>query len=77
MPSFVGQAISGGKVVIDVSYFGVHVHEETRDLCEEIPCPIAAGNFVLSHAQSLPGFTPPVSSPLQSISVDPLDHQTH
>ncbi|KAK7839080.1 uncharacterized protein LOC112040822 [Quercus suber] len=56
-----GKPISSGKVVIDVSYFGVHVHTENHDLSEEISCPIAAGNFVLSHSQTLPGFTPPVS----------------
>ncbi|GKV35021.1 hypothetical protein SLEP1_g43341 [Rubroshorea leprosula] len=53
------QAISSGKLVIDVSYFGVHVHKETHDLCEEASCPIAVGDFVLSHTQTLPGFTPP------------------
>lgn len=57
----VGQALSGGKLTIDVSYFGVPVHSETHDLCEETSCPISAGNFVLSHTQTLPSFTPPVS----------------
>jgi len=59
--SCAGEEISGGHVVIDVSYFGVHVHNEKMDLCQETPCPIAAGNFVLSHIQTLPKFTPPVS----------------
>ncbi|XP_056169025.1 uncharacterized protein LOC115676694 isoform X1 [Syzygium oleosum] len=54
-----GQNLSNGKVVIRVTYFGVQVHTETHDLCEEISCPIAAGKFVLSHTQSLPVFTPP------------------
>lgn len=58
---FTAQAIPGGKVVIDVSYFGVHVHQEDHDLCEELSCPVAEGDFVLSHTQNLPGFTPPVS----------------
>lgn len=58
---FAGQAISGGKAVIDVSYFGIHVHQENHDLCEETPCPIEVGDFILSHNQVLPGFTPPVS----------------
>ncbi|XP_038992827.1 MD-2-related lipid-recognition protein ROSY1-like isoform X2 [Hibiscus syriacus] len=56
-----GQAISGGKAVIDVSYFGVHIHQETHSLCQETTCPVSVGNFVLSHNQVLPGFTPPVS----------------
>lgn len=58
---YIGQAVYGGKVVINVAYFGVPVHQETRDVCEEVSCPIAAGDFVLSHTQTLPGFTPPVS----------------
>lgn len=58
---FQGENLSSGKVVIRVTYFGVQVHTETHDICEEISCPIAAGKFVLSHTQSLPVFTPPVS----------------
>ncbi|GMY24125.1 putative phosphatidylglycerol/ phosphatidylinositol transfer protein DDB_G0282179 [Fagus crenata] len=60
-----GQAISSGKVLIEVSYFGVHVHTEKHDLSEEISCPIAVGNFVLTHSQTLPGFTPPGSYTLK------------
>lgn len=48
--------------MIEVRYFGIHVHSETHDICEEVSCPIEAGNFVLSHAETLPGYTPPVSS---------------
>jgi len=55
------QALSGGKVLIDVSYFGWHVYSETKDLCGESSCPISVGDFVLAHSQVLPGFTPPVS----------------
>lgn len=47
--------------MIDVSYFGLRIHSETHDLCAETSCPISMGDFVLSHTQSLPGFTPPVS----------------
>ncbi|KAK8491830.1 hypothetical protein V6N13_082468 [Hibiscus sabdariffa] len=60
-----GQAISGGEAIIDVSYFGVHIHRETHPLCEETSCPVAVGNFVLSHNQVLPGFTPPGSYTLK------------
>ncbi|OMO77016.1 hypothetical protein COLO4_25392 [Corchorus olitorius] len=56
-----GEAISGGKAVIDVSYFGIHIHQETHDLCEETSCPISVGEFVLSHNQALPAITPPGS----------------
>ncbi|XWS73810.1 hypothetical protein CRYUN_Cryun02cG0161200 [Craigia yunnanensis] len=61
IPASTSQPISDGKVVIDVSFLGLHVHTETRDLCEEASCPVAAGNFVLSNSQTLPVFTPPVS----------------
>ncbi|XP_012446715.1 uncharacterized protein LOC105770181 [Gossypium raimondii] len=60
-----GQAITGGKAVIDVYFFGFHIHQETHDLCEETSCPITVGNFVLSHNQVLPGFTPPGSYKLK------------
>ncbi|XP_021279113.1 putative phosphatidylglycerol/phosphatidylinositol transfer protein DDB_G0282179 [Herrania umbratica] len=64
------QPISDGRVVIDVSFLGLHVHTETRSLCEEASCPIAAGNFKLSHSQTLPVFTPPGSYALQMILND-------
>ncbi|KAL1190163.1 MD-2-related lipid-recognition protein ROSY1 [Cardamine amara subsp. amara] len=54
-----GEDISGGEVVIKVSYFGIPVHTETHDLCDETACPIAPGSFVLSHSQTLPSITPP------------------
>ncbi|XVE59690.1 hypothetical protein DITRI_Ditri05aG0066100 [Diplodiscus trichospermus] len=60
-----GQTISGGKAVIDVSYFGIHIRQETHQLCEETSCPIAVGKFVLSHKQVLPVFTPPGSYTLK------------
>ncbi|XP_022754216.1 phosphatidylglycerol/phosphatidylinositol transfer protein-like [Durio zibethinus] len=59
------QPISDGKAVIDVSFLGLHVHTETRDLCEEVSCPVAAGNFVLSHSQTLPVFRKQGSYTLQ------------
>ncbi|KAJ6834820.1 phosphatidylglycerol/phosphatidylinositol transfer protein-like [Iris pallida] len=56
-----GDDISQGKVVIDVKYFFLYVHSETKELCEETSCPITTGDFVLSHQQTLPSFTPPGS----------------
>ncbi|XP_054779310.1 uncharacterized protein LOC129287160 isoform X1 [Prosopis cineraria] len=55
------KAISGGKLVIDVAYFGWHIHSETHDLCGETTCPVSVGDFVVAHTQVLPGFTPPGS----------------
>ncbi|KAL9238666.1 hypothetical protein vseg_013059 [Gypsophila vaccaria] len=54
-----GKSISGGQVTISVYYLGIFVHSEDIDLCQETSCPIAPGDFVLSHVQTLPGITPP------------------
>jgi hypothetical protein len=69
--SHADQDIDGGKVIIDVSYFGLHVHTEKIELSEETPCPIEAGNFVLSHTQILPGYTPPVCLTLLDLNFFP------
>ncbi|XP_058105221.1 uncharacterized protein LOC131248784 [Magnolia sinica] len=53
------KAITGGKLQIDVSYFGFYIHSESHNLCEETSCPISTGDFVISHTQTLPGITPP------------------
>ncbi|KAK6802472.1 hypothetical protein RDI58_000252 [Solanum bulbocastanum] len=55
-----GKNLTGGKLVIDVNYLFFHVHHEAIDLCKETSCP-ASGDFVISHSQELPGFTPPGS----------------
>ena len=47
--------------MIEVSYFGWHIHSETHDLCDETSCPVAVGDFLVAHSQVLPGYTPPVS----------------
>lgn len=57
----IDEAISGGKLVIDVSYFGWYIYSETHDLCTETSCPVSTGEFLVSHSQVLPRFTPPVS----------------
>ncbi|KAJ4893399.1 MD-2-related lipid recognition domain-containing protein / ML domain-containing protein [Raphanus sativus] len=48
-----------GKLVIEVSYIGWHIHSETHDLCDETNCPVAIGDFLVAHSQILPGYTPP------------------
>lgn len=58
-------AISTGKLVIEVSYFGFHIHTESHDLCEETSCPVSGGDFIISHSQVLPGYTPPGSYTLK------------
>lgn len=64
------EPITGGKLVIDVSYFGFHIHKEEHDLCEETSCPVSVGDFVVSHSQELPGITPPGSYSLKMTMVD-------
>ncbi|XP_031400683.1 putative phosphatidylglycerol/phosphatidylinositol transfer protein DDB_G0282179 [Punica granatum] len=65
-----GRALSGGKVVIHVIYFGIQVHTETHDICDEVSCPISMGDFVLSHTETLPVFTPPGTYTLRITMVD-------
>ncbi|THG03296.1 hypothetical protein TEA_023227 [Camellia sinensis var. sinensis] len=57
--AFLSEAISGGKLVIDVAYFGFHIYSEIDELCGKTSCPISAGDFLISHSQDLPGFIPP------------------
>lgn len=59
--SYKGRGISGGKLKIEVSYFGWHVHSETHDLCTETTCPVETGDFLVAHSQVLPAYTPSVS----------------
>ncbi|KAG6433859.1 hypothetical protein SASPL_105478 [Salvia splendens] len=70
-----GQPITGGKLVIDVSYFWFHVHSEDRDLCKDTSCPINVGDFLVSHSQELPGITPPGSYTLTMKMVDGNNNQ--
>ncbi|KAK7355027.1 hypothetical protein VNO80_14272 [Phaseolus coccineus] len=70
-----GKALSGGKLVIDVSYFGWHIHSETHDLCGETTCPVSIGDFVIAHSQLLPGFTPPGSYTLKMKMFDGNKHE--
>ncbi|OIT23556.1 PREDICTED: putative phosphatidylglycerol/phosphatidylinositol transfer protein DDB_G0282179 [Nicotiana attenuata] len=69
-----GKNLTGGKLVIDVNYLFFHVHHEAIDLCKETSCP-ASGDFVISHSQELPGFTPPGSYTLTMKMVDDKNQQ--
>ncbi|KAF3657580.1 hypothetical protein CQW23_24607 [Capsicum baccatum] len=66
--------ISGGKLVIDVKYLFLHVHQESHDICKETSCP-ASGDFVISHTQALPGMTPPGSYTLKMKMMDGNNHE--
>ena len=70
-----GTSISGGKLVIEVSYFGWHIHSETHDLCAETSCPVSTGDFVIAHSQDLPGYTPPGSYSLKMRLYDENKHE--
>lgn len=65
-----GRGISGGKLVIEVSYFGWHVHSETHDLCSETTCPVETGDFLVSHSQVLSAYAPSGSYSLQMKMID-------
>ncbi|PON42089.1 MD-2-related lipid-recognition domain containing protein [Parasponia andersonii] len=67
--------ISGGKLEIDVSIFGIHIHSENHDLCNETSCPVSVGDFVVSHSQSLPAYTPPGSYTLRMRLYDGNSHE--
>ncbi|CAN4109439.1 unnamed protein product [Withania somnifera] len=66
--------ISGGKLVIDVKYLFLHVHQESHDICKETSCPVS-GDFMISHSQALPGMTPPGSYILTMRMVDGSNHE--
>ncbi|XP_015953202.1 uncharacterized protein LOC107477662 [Arachis duranensis] len=69
-----GQAISGGDLIIAVSYLGIPVRTENHDFCEEVSsCPVSSGDFVISHTQTLPSFTPPGSYTLKMTLKDNKD----
>ena len=56
-------AITGGTVVVIVSFLGIPVHIETDPLCTKTECPVAAGDdFVFTNSQPLPAVTPAVST---------------
>ncbi|XP_051131848.1 uncharacterized protein LOC127251934 [Andrographis paniculata] len=65
MAASTAEPISSGKLVIEVSYFGFHIYTEEHDLCKETSCPVSIGDFLVSHAQALPGLTPPGSYSLK------------
>lgn len=69
------EALSGGKLSIDVFFYGVRVHTESHDLCTKTTCPIEQGSFVLTHSQSLPGFTPAGAYKLKMKMIDADDKQ--
>lgn len=70
-----GESLSGGKLSIDVFFYGVRVHTESHDLCTKTSCPIEQGSFVLTHSQSLPGFTPAGAYKLKMKLMDVDDNQ--
>nr|XP_043610979.1 putative phosphatidylglycerol/phosphatidylinositol transfer protein DDB_G0282179 isoform X2 [Erigeron canadensis] len=53
------EPLSGGKVVVNVAYFGWSVFSETGDLCATLSCPISAGDFTISYSKRLPTLAPP------------------
>ncbi|KAF3596893.1 hypothetical protein DY000_02020750 [Brassica cretica] len=62
------RGITGGKLVIEITYFGWNIHSETHDLCSETTCPVETGDFLVAHSQVLPGYTPPASLMIHFVS---------
>ncbi|XP_027333142.1 putative phosphatidylglycerol/phosphatidylinositol transfer protein DDB_G0282179 [Abrus precatorius] len=56
-----GEPIPSGDLVYQITYAGIESEPATfhHDLCEEAPCPVPAGNFMLTHTELLPTVTPP------------------
>jgi len=61
VPAYSEKEITGGSVVVSVSFHGITVHTEQSNICDKAQCPIAPGVFVLDNTQVLPGITPPGS----------------
>ncbi|KAL9316130.1 hypothetical protein ACSQ67_017131 [Phaseolus vulgaris] len=61
IPAYTPEPIQSGDLIYEISYVGVEGPPATflHDLCEETPCPVAAGNFLLLHTELLPPVTPP------------------
>lgn len=72
---YADQSLSGGKLVLAVSYFGIKVHGETDDICDKTSCPVSAGDFELSHTQTLPSITPPGLYTLKMKITDKKNHE--
>jgi len=48
-----------------VSYRGVHIYQESDDLCKRTSCPVDVGALIIHADQDLPPFTPPGPYKLQ------------
>ncbi|QCE01473.1 Immunoglobulin E-set [Vigna unguiculata] len=61
IPAYTPEPIESGDLIYEISYVGVEGPPATflHDLCEETPCPVPAGNFMLVHTELLPPVTPP------------------
>uniref|UniRef100_A0A0C9RG92 TSA: Wollemia nobilis Ref_Wollemi_Transcript_28510_871 transcribed RNA sequence n=1 Tax=Wollemia nobilis TaxID=56998 RepID=A0A0C9RG92_9CONI len=66
--------ITGGKLTIEVFFYGVRVHTESHDLCTKTTCPVEQGAFTLTNSQSLPGFTPPGAYRIRMKMIDADDN---
>ncbi|KAJ9554854.1 hypothetical protein OSB04_009468 [Centaurea solstitialis] len=75
LSAFADTPIIGGDLEIDVSYYFFDVYEETSDLCTKTKCPVAVGDFAISHSQSLPSVTPPGSYTLKMKLKDAAENE--
>jgi hypothetical protein len=55
----IGTEVKTGFIEIDVSYQGLMVYTETKQLCDIMPCPVKPGPFQIKSSESLPPIVPP------------------
>ena len=66
--------VAQGSVAVAVSFRGLPVYSETKDLCERTSCPVKKGPLNLSYDEYLPPIVPPVR--LLSITTDAVSFCT-
>lgn len=57
--------ISSGTLELGVTYRGVPIYSETKDLCETAACPVKKGPYAVHVSEYFPPITPPVRAPLE------------
>jgi len=61
--------VAAGTLNISVAYQGLPIYSEVRDLCDMTTCPIQKGDLLIAYDQYLPPIVPPVSIPVQKLTV--------
>jgi len=59
------RVVTGGYLVASVTYEGMPIAEEVKELCKRTHCPIEKGPVHVVYGQTLPPFVPPGSYEVQ------------